>query len=103
MQYWWRRRTGWTSGLVERPPGWPKPLMMSGRLYRRLKKSDVPIEGFDVLIKPEPDSTDLIAPQLNGLVLAMRRNGCGPGCGTFFRHIKVGDQPASLFQPDPPE
>ena len=26
----------------------------------------------------------------------MRRNGCGPGCGTFFRHIKVGNsQPRS--------
>jgi hypothetical protein len=103
MQYRFSRRTGWSSGLLERPPFWPKPLMMSGAMYRRLQKSEVPVEGLDVLVRVTPDGTELIAPQLNGHVIDVQRSGCGPGCGTHFRHFKLGDQPASLFRPDPPE
>ena len=103
MQYRFSRRTGWSSGTVERPPGWPKALMMSGEMYRRLHKGEVPVEGLDVLVRVTPDSTEWIAPQLNGFVIDVQRSGCGPGCGTHFRRFTLGDQPASLFQPDPPE
>ena len=103
MQYHFKRRTGWSSGSVERPPGWPKPLRMSGAMYRRLRKGHEPIEGLDVLVRTGEDSVELIAPQLNGFVIDVRRSGCGPECGTHFRQIELGPQPASLFQPDPPQ
>jgi hypothetical protein len=77
--------------------------MMSGAMYRRLQKGEVPVEGLDVLVRVTPEGTELIAPQLNGHVIDVQRSGCGPGCGTHFRHFKLGDQPASLFHPDPPE
>jgi hypothetical protein len=103
MQYRFSRSMGWSSGLVERPPFWPKPLMMSGTMYRRLRKSEVRVEGLDLLVRVTPDSTEWIAPQLNGFVIDVQRNGCGRGCGTHFRHFTLGDPPASVFRPDPPE
>jgi hypothetical protein len=101
MKYVFSRRTGWSSGLVERPPAWPKPHMMSGRFYRSLAKSEVPFEGLDVLVRVTPDATELFAPQLNGFVIDVREKACAE-CGIHFRNFKLEDQPASLFQPDPP-
>ena len=36
------------------------------------------IEGLDVLVRTGEDSVELIAPQLNGFVIDVRRSGCGP-------------------------
>jgi hypothetical protein len=75
--------------------------MMSGRFYRSLAKSEVPFEGLDVLVRVTPDATELFAPQLNGFVIDVREKACAE-CGIHFRNFKLEDQPASLFQPDPP-
>jgi hypothetical protein len=76
--------------------------MMSDTFYRSLTKSEVPVEGLDVLVRVTPDGTELFAPQLNGFVIDVREKACA-ACGVHFRNFKLGEQPASLFRPDPPE
>jgi hypothetical protein len=96
--YRWRVGEGWTEQPMQLPPnGWhPRPTWAS--LFTNTTEM---LEGFRLVKRELPNMLVLLAPDLNLFPVIERRMDCTAGvpCGSRLFNIKLGDQPAELFEP----
>ena len=95
--YTYTPQTGWISQPMKLPPGrWePRPLYATEDERRHIEQS----EGLELYPTGPASEIRLIAPALNGAVVARRSSS--NGYQRVLQNIKIGSQSAALFEPPP--